>query len=160
MVADHRIAPSMRTSKHGTRVAAETLSAFREQRSCVNLVASRLILDWSPEQIAGWLKAQYPDNESMRVSHETIYRSLFIQARGALKKELTDHLRSKRRMRRSRHAIEHGHSRAGRSRCHLDPRKTCGGRRSSDPGSLGRRSVGVAQRTVISRPWWNASRAL
>ncbi len=48
---------------------------------------------------------------SMRVSHETIYRSLFIQARGALKKELTDHLRSKRRMRRSRHASEHGHSR-------------------------------------------------
>jgi IS30 family transposase len=76
-----------------------------------DLVASKLILDWSPEQIAGWLKAQYPHNESMRVSHETIYRSLFIQARGALKKELMDHLRSKRRMRRSRHASEHGHSR-------------------------------------------------
>jgi IS30 family transposase len=76
-----------------------------------NIVASKLILDWSPEQIAGWLKAQYPHNESMRVSHETIYRSLFIQARGALKKELSDHLRSKRRMRRSRHASEHGHSR-------------------------------------------------
>jgi len=76
-----------------------------------DLVASKLILDWSPEQIAGWLKAQYPHNESMRVSQETIYRSLFIQARGALKKELTDHLRSKRRMRRSRHASEHGHSR-------------------------------------------------
>jgi IS30 family transposase len=50
----------------------------------------------------------------MRVSHETIYRSLFIQARGVLKKELMDHLRSKRRMRRSRHASEHGHRR-GRS---------------------------------------------
>ena len=74
-------------------------------------VASKLTLDWSPEQIAGWLKAQYPHNESMRVSHETIYRSLFIQARGALKKELMDHLRSKRRMRHSRHASEHGHSR-------------------------------------------------
>jgi IS30 family transposase len=75
------------------------------------MVASKLILDWSPEQISGWLKSQYPHNESMRVSHETIYRSLFIQARGVLKKELMDHLRSKRRMRRSRHTSEHGHSR-------------------------------------------------
>src|ERR1700739_1941098 len=69
-----------------------------------DLVASKLILDWSPEQIAGWLKAQYPHTESMRVSHETIYRSLFIQARGALKKELLEHLRSKRRIRRSQHS--------------------------------------------------------
>ena len=76
-----------------------------------DVVASKLMLDWSPEQIAGWLKAEYPHNESMRVSHETIYRTQFIQARGVLKKELMDHLRSKRRMRRSRHASEHGHSR-------------------------------------------------
>jgi IS30 family transposase len=76
-----------------------------------DVVASKLILDWSPEQIAGWLKTQYPHDEGMRVSHETIYRSLFIQARGALKKELMDYLRSKRRMRRSRHSSEHGHSR-------------------------------------------------
>jgi IS30 family transposase len=47
-----------------------------------DIVASKLILDWSPEQISGWLKLQYPDDESLRVSHETIYRSLFIQARG------------------------------------------------------------------------------
>jgi len=80
-------------------------------RKLRDIVASKLILDWSPEQIAGWLKARYPNNESMHVSHETIYRSLFIQARGVLKKELMDHLRSKRRMRRSRHASEHGHSR-------------------------------------------------
>jgi IS30 family transposase len=69
-----------------------------------NIVASELILDWSPEQISGWLKAEYPDDGSMRVSHETIYRSLFIQARGVLKKELTKHLRSKRRIRRSQHS--------------------------------------------------------
>src|SRR5881409_1222223 len=68
------------------------------------IVASKLILDWSPEQISGWLKTQYPDDESMRVSHETIYRSLFIQARGVLKKELLGHLRSKRRIRRSQHS--------------------------------------------------------
>jgi IS30 family transposase len=80
-------------------------------RKLRNIVASKLILDWSPEQISGWLKTQYPDDESMRVSHETIYRSLFIQARGVLKKELMDHLRSKRRMRRSRHASVSGQSR-------------------------------------------------
>ena len=74
------------------------------------IVASKLILDWSPEQISGWLKIQYPDDECMRVSHETIYRSLFIQARGALKKELIQHLRFKRRIRRSRHSSVHGHS--------------------------------------------------
>ena len=68
------------------------------------MVASKLILDWSPQQISGWLKIQYPADESMRVSHETIYRSLFIQARGVLKKELLGHLRSKRRIRRSQHA--------------------------------------------------------
>jgi IS30 family transposase len=68
------------------------------------LVASKLILDWSPEQISGRLKIQYPDDESMRVSHETIYRSLFIQARGALKKELMAHLQSQRRIRRSQHS--------------------------------------------------------
>jgi IS30 family transposase len=82
-----------------------------ENRKLRDIVASRLILDWSPEQISGWLKNQYPNDESLRVSHETIYRSLFIQARGALKKELLDHLRSKRRMRRSRHSSEHGQSR-------------------------------------------------
>jgi IS30 family transposase len=68
------------------------------------VVASKLILDWSPEQISGWLKIQYRNDQSMRISHETIYRSLFIQARGVLKKELIGHLRSKRRIRRSQHA--------------------------------------------------------
>src|SRR6202521_5057647 len=74
------------------------------------LVASKLIKDWSPEQISGWLKQSYPDDESLRVSHETIYRTLFLQARGALKQELVRHLRSQRRIRRSRHASIHGHS--------------------------------------------------
>ena len=73
-------------------------------RKLRDIVASKLILDWSPEQISGWLKNRYPNDESMRVSHETIYRSLFIQARGVLKKELLGHLRSKRRIRRSQHA--------------------------------------------------------
>ena len=75
------------------------------------IVASKLILAWSPEQISGWLKMQYPEDESMRVSHETIYRSLFIQARGVLKKELIQHLRTKRRIRRSRQSRDRGHHR-------------------------------------------------
>ena len=73
------------------------------------IVASKLISDWSPEQISGWLKRQYPEDETLRVSHETIYRSLFIQARGVLKKELIQHLRSKRRIRRSRQSRVSGH---------------------------------------------------
>ena len=67
------------------------------------IVTDKLRLLWSPEQIAGWLKHTYPSDESQHVSHETIYRSLFIQARGALKKELLQHLRRTRGMRRSRH---------------------------------------------------------
>src|SRR5437868_9135298 len=64
-------------------------------------VAGKLRLDWSPEQIAGWLKRTHPEDECNQVSHETIYRSLFVQTRGVLKKELLSHLRSKRSMRRS-----------------------------------------------------------
>jgi IS30 family transposase len=56
-----------------------------ENRALARLVAEKLQLEWSPEQIAGWLKRRYPDDENHQVSHETIYRSLFIQARGALK---------------------------------------------------------------------------
>jgi IS30 family transposase len=67
------------------------------------IVAEKLRLDWSPYQVAGWLKRTYPHDETRQVSHETIYRTLFIQARGALKKELLEHLRRSRGMRRSRH---------------------------------------------------------
>ena len=67
-------------------------------------VATKLALDWSPEQIAGWLKRTYPGTEARQVSHETIYRSLYVQARGVLKKELLQHLRNPRQLRRSRHA--------------------------------------------------------
>jgi IS30 family transposase len=76
-------------------------------RKVRNLVAGKLMLQWSPEQISGWLKEEFPDDESMRVSHETIYRSLFIQARGVLKKELIGHLRTKRSMRRPRRIATH-----------------------------------------------------
>src|SRR6202140_3277605 len=117
----HRAAStvSREVTRHGGRPAYRAHdadsqaweSALRPKRCLLavngklrNIVASKLILDWSPEQISGWLKTQYSDDQSMRVSHETIYRSLFIQARGVLKKELMDHLRSKRRIRRSQHS--------------------------------------------------------
>lgn len=60
-------------------------------------------MSWSPEQIAGWLKRAHPDTEAWRVSHETIYRSLYVQTRGVLKQQLMAHLRSQRIMRRSQH---------------------------------------------------------
>src|SRR5712675_2240794 len=73
--------------------------------------AGKLRLDWSPEQIAGWLKRTHPEDGCNQVSHETIYRSLFVQARGVLKKELLSHLRSKRSMRRSRPVDPNGDKR-------------------------------------------------
>ena len=85
----------------------------RRPKACVlavnpilrQLVAKKLVLGWSPEQISAWLKLQFPAQESLRVSHETIYRSLFIQARGALKKELCAHLRTHRKMRRPKASV-------------------------------------------------------
>jgi|SRR3989475_8869946 len=96
MVGGHGIEPIKRITRPGSRPCGPRC---------------KLILDWSPEQISGWLKNHYPEDESMRVSHETIYRSLFIQARGVLKKELIQHLRSQRRIRRSRHSGVSGQSR-------------------------------------------------
>lgn len=80
-------------------------------KSLQELVAEKLQNQWSPEQISGWLKAEYRNDRTMRVSHETIYQSLFIQARGVLQKELTRHLRSRRVMRRSKTASTAGQPR-------------------------------------------------
>ena len=77
------------------------------------LVADKLSQDWSPEQIAGWLRRQFPDNESLHVSHETIYKSLFVQSRGVLKKELQQHLRTQRIFRQSRQNNTRGLPRGG-----------------------------------------------
>ena len=73
-------------------------------RSLAKVVATKLTQQWSPQQIAGWMKRQHPDREDARVSHETIYRSLYIQARGVLKKELQACLRTQRTIRRSKQA--------------------------------------------------------
>jgi len=67
------------------------------------MVSAKLRERWSPEQIALWLKREHPDDSSLQVSHETIYKSLFIQSKGSLDRELRDYLRTKRRFRQSRH---------------------------------------------------------
>ena len=79
-----------------------------ENQALSLIVASKLKQRWSPEQIAGWLKKTYAEDENYQVSHEIIYRSLYLQARGALKKELIKHLRTQRSMRRSRHGNKSG----------------------------------------------------
>ena len=103
-----------------------------ENSALARIVARKLQLEWSPEQIAGWLKHTYPDNERYQVSHETIYRSLFIQARGALKKELLQHLRRTRMMRRSRHHTQ----------------KTADHGRITDTVSIRERPASVEERAV------------
>ncbi len=80
-------------------------------RRLQGIVAKKLSVEWSPEQRSGWLKREYPDAPDMQISHETIYRSLFVQARGVLKKELVRHLRTRRMMRRSKNASTRGQPR-------------------------------------------------
>ena len=75
------------------------------------LVADKLQENWAPQQIAGWLKVIHHNDPDMQISHEAIYRSLFIQARGALKKELMAHLRCRRAMRKPQGAVSKGDSR-------------------------------------------------
>lgn len=95
-------------------------------------VADKLQQQWSPQQIAGWLMHTYPDDATCQVSHETIYRTLFIQSRGALKKELLEHLRRTRAMRRSRHHTQ----------------KTADHGRISDTISIHERPAAVEDRAV------------
>lgn len=88
------------------RAARPKPCKLSQQPDLRRIVAEKLQRAWSPQQIAGWLKRQYPRDESMQVSHETIYRSLFVQGRGVLKRELMQHLRSRRVMRRAK-ALTH-----------------------------------------------------
>ena len=86
------------------RARRPKLCKLADQPHVVRVITEKLQRQWSPQQIAGWLKRRYADDERYHVSHETIYKSLFIQARGVLKKELLACLRSQRVMRRSKHA--------------------------------------------------------
>ncbi len=110
---------SREIARHGGREAYRAVAADRAAWKCARrakpsrlashgqlraAVVKKLRLQWSPEQISGWLKQEYPGVLDMQISHETIYRSLFIQARGVLKKELQEHLRTRRTIRHSRRA--------------------------------------------------------
>lgn len=77
------------------------------------LVATKLSLDWSPQQMSGWLRQTFPDDPGLHVSHETIYRSLFVQSRGVLKRELIAHLRRRHRLRRAHQATRARHRTKG-----------------------------------------------
>ena len=90
------------------RAKRPKLCKLAENPTLARMVAGKLQCRWAPEQIAGWLKHEYPDNEAMQVSHETIYKTLYIQTRGALKKELQRYLRKMRAIRRSRHHTQKG----------------------------------------------------
>jgi IS30 family transposase len=98
-----------REAYRATKAEAATWSRARRSKKCLlsgnaplrEAVASKLMEDWSPQQIAGWLRDTYENEPAMQVSHETIYRTLFIQARGALRKELTEYLRSQKQIRRT-----------------------------------------------------------
>ena len=111
-------------------------------RRLQRIVAKKLSLEWSPEQISGWLKRSYPEDEEMQISHETIYRSLFVQARGVLKKELVGHLRTRRMMRRSKKASTRGQPREADCRRGFHPRSACRDRGPRSPGPLGGRPPG------------------
>jgi IS30 family transposase len=88
-------------SRRPKRCRLATSPALRD------VVAAKLALEWSPQQIAGWLPQAYPDDPTMHVSHETIYLSLFVQSRGVLKKALLAHLRQRRTYRRPKAAAAH-----------------------------------------------------
>jgi IS30 family transposase len=108
-----------RRAYRATRADEHAFDRARRPKPCqlafnpvlCKLVAGKLSQQWSPQQVAGWLKAQYPGDHSMNVSHETICKSLFIQSRGVLKKELLAHLSSRRIMRRGRTATTAGQTR-------------------------------------------------
>jgi IS30 family transposase len=93
------------------RTARPKVCRLAREPRLAAVVAAQLGVEWSPHQIAGWLKQEYPGDAAMHVSHETIYRTLYVQARGALKKELVAHLRRRHPLRRSRHASTRGQAR-------------------------------------------------
>jgi len=129
--------------------------ALAANRSLAKLVTDKLRQSWSPQQIAGWLKHTYPSDPSRQVSHETIYRSLFIQARGALNRELLQHLRRTRGMRRSRHYTQktENHGRivdaVYPSASDLPPSKIEPSR------AIGKAICCSAATTARSPPWWS-----
>jgi IS30 family transposase len=114
------------------------------------VVVRKLRLNWSPEQIAGWLKRAHPEDECYHVSHETIYRSLFVQVRGVLKKELLSHLRSKRTIRRSKRADPNGDRRGQiKDIVSISARPAA----AEDRAVIGKAIYYPVRQTATSQPW-------
>ena len=88
MAGDSVTVPPMRTLRRGISARRPKTCLLVRNLKLQRIVAVKLKQDWSPQQIAGWLRDQYPGDPELWVPHETIYRSLFVQARGALKQEL------------------------------------------------------------------------
>lgn len=107
----HRYRATQADEKAWERTCRPKLCRLAQNGKLRRLVANKLALEWSPEQVSGWLKRTYPDDETLHVSHETIYKSIFIQARGVLKKELQKHLRTQRSFRQSRQSSTRGQCR-------------------------------------------------
>ena len=122
------------------------------------IVDRQLRHNWSPQQIAGWLKSTHPEDEAFRVSHETIYRTLFVQTRGALKKELIEHLRTHRPIRRSRHATPRP-IRAGASPTRSPSVSGQLTSRTERFPVTGRATCCAARRTATSSRWSNGTPA-
>jgi IS30 family transposase len=128
----------------GVRADERAWRRARRPRTCLlvrnhslrELVVQKLSIDWSPHQISGWLKLAYPEDDSMRVSHETIYRTLFIRARGVLNTRLTQHLR--RRLHAHPTCRASPSSAQSHPRCSVHQRASCASRRSCNRGPLGR----------------------
>ena len=122
----------MLTRERGSRRSGPRQCLLAQRPDLRDVVAEKLAQDWSPQQISGWLATEFPEDHTMRVSHETIYLSLFIQARGVLKKELKQHLRSRRTTRRA-----YGTSRKGKGRGSIQ-----------DPISISERPADVEDRAI------------
>jgi len=127
------------------------------ERLC-DVVAKRLKEDWSPQQISGWLKRRYPDDEAMRVSHETIYRTLFVQTKGTLKRELLVHLRSRRMMRRARCASTAGQRRGQIKDAVSIRERPPEAEDRAVPGHWEGDLLAGSRNTHIAPPWSNAVR--
>ena len=119
-------------------------------------MAKKLADHWSPQQVSGWLKVEYLDDRTMRVSHETIYKSLFIQARGVLKKELISHLRSRRIMRRGKTSTTHGQTR-GQIVDAVSIRERPAEVDERAIQATGKAICSLVGRTRILPPWWSAN---
>ena len=163
MVAVRPIAPLMRDRRAwDSALRPKKCLLMPATASLRDIVASKLILDWSPEQISGWLETQYPDDESLRVSHETIYRSLFIQARRSAGKKScwTNCARSAACRPLAPCQCQRTVTRTNRPRCRLHPRKTCGGGRPERFPAIGKGICWPVPRTPTLPLWWSAIRAL